>query len=80
MVDYVLGPLNLEIMIEPLPSPDSGTMVLCCTPPQFIAAICEPAFRDIGHKSIRVCSAFERPCSAGQYELHGFCSMMKYLI
>ncbi|KAH6940992.1 hypothetical protein HPB50_011848 [Hyalomma asiaticum] len=54
MADYVPGPLNLEIMTEHLPPPDSGTMVLCCGPPRFIAEICEPALRDIGHKPNRV--------------------------
>ncbi|XP_049275439.1 NADH-cytochrome b5 reductase 3-like [Rhipicephalus sanguineus] len=54
MVDYVPGPLNLEILTEHLPPPDSGTMVLCCGPPLFIAEICEPALRHIGHKPNRV--------------------------
>ncbi|KAL3223561.1 hypothetical protein MRX96_049725 [Rhipicephalus microplus] len=50
MVDYVPGPLNLEVMTEHLPPPNSGTMVLCCGPPRFIAGIYEPALRKIGHK------------------------------
>ncbi|XP_075730930.1 NADH-cytochrome b5 reductase 3-like [Rhipicephalus microplus] len=50
MVDYVPGPLNLEVMTEHLPPPNSGTMVLCCGPPRFIAGICEPVLRKIGHK------------------------------
>ncbi|KAL3224195.1 hypothetical protein MRX96_049611 [Rhipicephalus microplus] len=50
MVDYVPGLLKLEVMTEHLPPPNSGTMVLCCGPPRFIAGICEPALRKTGHK------------------------------
>ncbi|XP_075730927.1 NADH-cytochrome b5 reductase 2-like [Rhipicephalus microplus] len=50
MVNYVPGPLNLEVMTEHLPPPNSGTMVLCCGSPRFIAGICEPALRKIRYK------------------------------
>ncbi|KAH7986918.1 hypothetical protein HPB49_026036 [Dermacentor silvarum] len=51
---YLPGPLNLDIMTEHLPPPDSGTMVLCCGPPRFIADVCAPVLREIGHKPHRV--------------------------
>ncbi|XP_050023596.1 NADH-cytochrome b5 reductase 3-like [Dermacentor andersoni] len=54
MTGYVPGPLNMDIMTEHLPPPDSGTMVLCCGPPRLIADVCAPALRDIGHKPHRV--------------------------
>ncbi|KAL1475293.1 hypothetical protein MTO96_037393 [Rhipicephalus appendiculatus] len=54
MVEYVPGPLNVDILTEHLPPPDSDTMVLCCGPPRLITEVCEPALRDIGHKPSRV--------------------------